>query len=75
MTKCVVSFILSFMILTENVDFRVLPWGGLDGAVRFSHFRGALCLVEDKRLRKCFISGGSATPWILPNNFRSNINP
>ena len=41
MAKNVVSFILSFMILTENVDFRVLPWGGLDGTVRFSHFRGA----------------------------------
>ena len=36
MAKSVVSFILSFMILTENVDFLVLPWGGLDGAVRFS---------------------------------------
>ena len=26
-----VSFILSFVILMENVDFRVLPWGVLDG--------------------------------------------
>ena len=41
MAKSVVSFILLFMILTEHVDFHVLPWGGLDGAIRFSHFRGA----------------------------------
>ena len=36
MTKNVVSFILSFMILVENVDFRVLPRGVLDGTAQFS---------------------------------------
>ena len=36
MIKNVVSFILSFMILMENVDFRVPPWGVLDGTARFS---------------------------------------
>ena len=28
-----VSFILSFVILMENVDFRVLPWSVPDGTV------------------------------------------
>ena len=36
MAKNVVSFILSFMILTKNVDFRVLPLGMLDGTAWFS---------------------------------------
>ena len=36
MAKNVVSFILSFMILTKNVDFRVLPLGVLDGTTWFS---------------------------------------
>ena len=31
MAKNIVSFILSFMILTKNVDFRALPLGGFDG--------------------------------------------
>ena len=30
--------------------------------------RGAQCLVEDKRLRKCAISGGSATVGSRANN-------
>ena len=30
MVKNVVSFIISFMILMENMDFRVFPWGVLD---------------------------------------------
>ena len=30
MAKNVVSFILSFMIQTKNVDFRALPMGGFD---------------------------------------------
>jgi hypothetical protein len=30
MTKNVVSFIIPFMILTKNVDFRALPLGVLD---------------------------------------------
>ena len=29
-----------------------------------AHFRGDSCLVEDERLRKHVISGGSATPSI-----------
>ena len=33
MVKNIVSFILSFMILIENMDFLVLPWGVLDGTV------------------------------------------
>ena len=31
MIKNVVSFILSFVILMKNVDFRVLPWGVPNG--------------------------------------------
>ena len=31
-------------------------------------FWGALCLVEDERLRKCAISGGSATVDTRANN-------
>ena len=31
MVKNGVSFILSFVILLKNVDFRVLPWGVPDG--------------------------------------------
>ena len=31
MVNNVVSFILSFVILMENVDFRALPWGVPDG--------------------------------------------
>ena len=33
MVKNDVSFILLFVILMQNVDFWVLPWGGLDGTV------------------------------------------
>ena len=36
MAKSVVRFILSFMILTKNMDFRVLPFGVLDGTAWFS---------------------------------------
>jgi hypothetical protein len=36
MAKNIVSFILSFMILINNVDFRVLPWGALDRITWFS---------------------------------------
>ena len=31
-------------------------------------FRGAKCLVEDERLRRCVISGGSATDGTRDNN-------
>ena len=33
MARNVVSFILSFMILMKNVDFRVLPLGVLDETI------------------------------------------
>jgi len=36
MVKNIVTFILSFMILMKNVDFRVLPWGVLDRIAQFS---------------------------------------
>ena len=36
MVKNGVSFILSFMILMENMDFLVLPWGVLNKTARFS---------------------------------------
>jgi hypothetical protein len=35
MTRCCKLY-LSFMILMENVDFRVLPLGVLDGIAEFS---------------------------------------
>ena len=45
-------------------SLRVCP---MDTA-RCSYFRGALCLMEDKRLRKYAISGGSATVGTRANN-------
>ena len=36
MAKNVVSFILSFMVLMKNMDFRVLPLDVLDETVPFS---------------------------------------
>ena len=35
---------------------------------RYSLLMGACCLVEDERLRKCVISGGSATVGTRANN-------
>ena len=40
---------------------RALPWGVRErNSPVVVHFRGAQCLVEDERLRKCVISDGSS---------------
>ena len=47
MTKNVVSFIHTFMVLMKNVDFWVLPWDVLNRYIWFTSLLG--CLVSNGR--------------------------
>ena len=66
MVKNVVSFILSFMILTKNVDFLALPWVGSIERHDLVHSLGYLVSNGGQVLLEGIRLGGSAT--LRPRN-------